>query len=90
MSFLDLALRERDCEACGATFAPSRSDARTCSPRCRKALSRQRAVTIPTPKRDETPVNRDEPARIRDGTTPPWSDDDEVHDADGVLWRRVR
>lgn len=28
------------CAACGKSFTPTRSDAKTCSPRCRKALSR--------------------------------------------------
>ena len=33
--------RTRECANCGASFTPSRSDAKTCSPRCRVALHRR-------------------------------------------------
>jgi hypothetical protein len=32
------------CMCCGAAFRPQRSDARTCSPACRKRMSRRRAA----------------------------------------------
>ncbi len=32
------------CETCGATFVPTRSDAKTCSPACRQKAYRQRAA----------------------------------------------
>ncbi len=56
-------LQDRRCAACRAWFAPSRSDARTCSPRCRTALSRQASRTA-------GPVIRDTEAPIRDNRDP--------------------
>ncbi len=39
--------RTRECEVCGETFTPPRSDAKTCSPACRqKAYRRRRALRI--------------------------------------------
>ena len=37
----------RDCEQCGASFAPRREHARFCSPRCRVAWNRQNASDLP-------------------------------------------
>lgn len=36
---------QKTCEACGEMFTPKRSDARTCSDRCRKRLQRSRIST---------------------------------------------
>lgn len=33
---------ERECDGCGHTFHPTRSDARYCSPKCRQAAYRRR------------------------------------------------
>lgn len=37
---------ERTCAGCGLPFRPARSDARTCSARCRQAAHRRRIVTV--------------------------------------------
>ncbi len=94
---LDLALRERACEACGAWFTALRSDARTCSTRCRKALSRRRWAIPEAPSRDESAAIRDEIAVIRDNEAPKrdrnlatWSDKDPAEQSDFGLWKEIR
>jgi hypothetical protein len=41
-----VAPSEKFCESCGERFVPKRSDARTCSARCRKRLSRMPAREV--------------------------------------------
>jgi len=94
MSILDLALREHDCEACGATFTPLRSDARTCSARCRQALRRRRSAIPEAPSRDESAAIRDNEAPKRDargpspGTT--WSTEDPAETNALGHWKEIR
>jgi hypothetical protein len=45
-------IAERDCEHCGTSFTPSRSDARFCSLRCRVAAHRTRHALENSPTRD--------------------------------------
>jgi hypothetical protein len=40
--------KERPCEACGRLFVPTRSDAKTCSNRCRQAAHRKRESALST------------------------------------------
>ena len=48
------AARRKRCAACGVSFGAARSDAKTCSPKCRTRLYRSRKSSQPIPSRSKS------------------------------------
>lgn len=78
----------RICAFCGEEFKASRRDAKACSSRCRKALSRDNALHIRDTEmeiRDSEPEKPWNSAMLEWPSDAPWLSDDESWDDGGIV-----